>query len=87
MSHENSTVDELITTLKQQRDELGLKIHLAGDEVKQEWQTLRERLDKLTADYEPTKQAASESAGNVAASLKLVAEEIREGFQRVKKSL
>lgn len=87
MSHEDSTIDELITTLKQQRDEIGLKIHLAGDEAKHEWQTLRDKLDKLTADYEPAKQAATESAGNVAASLKLVAEEIWDGFQRVRKSL
>lgn len=87
MSHEKSTLDELISTLKQQRDEINLKIHLAGDEAKQEWKTLRDRLDKLTADYEPVKKAAGESAGNVAASLKLVAEEIKEGFKRVKKSL
>lgn len=87
MAHEQSTLDELISTLKQQRDEIGLKIHLAGAEAKEEWQTLRDKLDKLTADYEPVKKAAGESAGNVFESLKLVAEEIREGFSRVRKSL
>ncbi len=87
MPHEQSTLDELISTLKQQRDEIGLKIHLAGAEAKEEWQTLRDKLDKLTADYEPAKQAASESAGNIAESLKLVAQEIWDGFQRVRKSL
>lgn len=87
MSHEKSSLDELITTLRQQRDEIGLKIHLAGAEAKQEWQSLRDRLDKLTADYEPAKRAAGESAGKVYESLKLVAEEIRDGFNRVRKSL
>jgi uncharacterized coiled-coil DUF342 family protein len=87
MPHEKSTLEEMISMLKQQRDEINLKIHLAGDEAKAEWKTLRDRLDKLTADYEPVKKAAGESAGNVYESLKLVAEEIRDGFNRVRKSL
>jgi len=87
MAHESTTLAELISTLKQERDELKLKAHLASAEAKEEWDALRGRLDKLLADYEPVKSAASESAGKVSASLKTVGEEILAGFHRIRKSL
>lgn len=87
MPHEKSTLEEMISMLKQQRDEINLKIHLAGDEAKEEWKVLRDKYDKLMDDYEPVRKAAGESAGNVYESLKLVAEEVWEGFKRVKKAL
>ena len=36
MAHEKSTLDELITTLKQERDQLAVKANLAGKDVRQE---------------------------------------------------
>ena len=36
MTHEETPISELISTLKQQRDELALKIHLGEAEAKQE---------------------------------------------------
>lgn len=86
MSHD-PPLQEVISTLKQERDELALKIHLAGAEAKQEWEGLRGKLDQLLADCDPAKQAAAETAGNVGEAMKLVANEIREGFQRIRKAL
>lgn len=84
---EHSGLAELISSLKQQRDELALKIHLGKAEAKQEWEKVTVKLDKLTKDYEPVKDAVEESAGSVLDALKLVAGEVKQGFERIRKSL
>lgn len=87
MSHEERPLAELISTLKQQRDELKVKVHLCAAEAKQEWDQAVEKLDQLTSDYDPVKHAVKESATDVTASLKLVAGEIKQSFDRIRKSL
>lgn len=84
---EKSTVDGLISSLKQQRDELALQIHLAGMEAKEEFDGAQTKLDKLTDDFEPVKDAMAESAANVWESLKLVAGEVKESFDRIRDSV
>lgn len=84
---ESDTLAEIISSLKQQRDELRLRMHLAGAETKQEYERLTGKITELTDQYEPTRQAAGETASNVLAALKLAAEEIKAGYDRVAKSL
>jgi chromosome segregation ATPase len=87
MSRQQDLLTELISSLKQQRDELALQIHLGKAEAKEEWEKVQARLDQLTADAEPLKEAVEESAENVLESLKLVADEIKNSFDRIRKSL
>ena len=84
---ERDYLAELISSLKQQRDELALQIHLGKEEAKEEWERITAKLNDLAKDYEPVKDAVEETAGNVFGALKLVAGEIEEGFQRIRKSL
>ena len=62
MSDSRQLVSDLILKLKQQRDELALKIHLGKRDAKDEWEEMRSKLDQLADDYEPVKEAATESA-------------------------
>ena len=78
---------QLISALKQQRDELALKIHLGEAEAKQQWEKVTAQLDDLTKEYEPLKGAVEETAGNVLDALKLTAQEVGEGFERIRKAL
>ncbi len=87
MSQLGKTVDELISSLKQQRDELRVKIHLGSTELKQELSQLENRLDELTRKYDPLKHALSDTSADVWSSMKLVGEEIAKGFDRIRKSL
>jgi hypothetical protein len=87
MSEQKALLANLISTLKQQRDELALKAHLGTMESKEEWDKLTAKFDKLTSDFDPTKDAVEESAGEVWESLKLVADEVKNGFERIRKSL
>ena len=87
MSEEKDLLAETLSTLKQQRDEIALKMHLAESEAKEEFEQAKDRLDQLTAEYDPLKEAVGESAEQVTASLKLVAEELVSSFDRIRKSL
>ncbi len=87
MSQQKGHLAELISSLKRQRDELALKIHLGKADAKEEWNKITKKLDDLTSDYEPLKDAVGETAENLLAGLKLVTEEIQSGFNRIRKSL
>ena len=87
MSEEKDVVGELITTLKQQRDEIALKIHLGKEDAKDEWEKAQEKFTKLSEEFEPVKVAVEESASNIFASLKIVAGELKESFDRIKDSI
>lgn len=87
MSDEQSTLGEVISTLKQRRDEIALKIHLGEMEAKEEFEKAKGKLDQMVDDFEPVKDAAAESAQNILSSLKLVGEEVMSSFDRIYKSL
>lgn len=80
-------LDETISALKQQRDELRLRLHLAGKEAQQEYERLSGKIDELSGQYEPVRQAAAESAQNVIAALSLAADEMKAGLARIRKAL
>ena len=87
MAHEKSALRELLTTLKQQRDELRVRMHLARAEVRDEWNEVQTKLDKLADDFEPLKDAVGDSADDMVAGLKNVGEEIKQTFDRIRRSL
>lgn len=87
MSQDRDFLNETISSLKQQRDELALQMHLGKEELKDEWDKMQVKLDKLSDDFDPVKDAMEESASNLFESLKLVAGEIKESFDRIKSSI
>jgi uncharacterized coiled-coil DUF342 family protein len=87
MSHRYERLEQLISSLKQQRDELAMKIHLGKDELKDEWRDLNEKLVHLSKRFEPLKDAAGETSEDVWEALKLVGEEVKNGFNRIRKAL
>ena len=87
MSDTKIKIEKIISTLKQQRDELGLQIHLGAAEAKEEFDEAMQKLNKMSSGFEPVKDAAEESVESVFESLKLVGEEVKTSFNRVKKSL
>ena len=87
MSDTKHMIEETINALQQQRDELEVQMHLGAAEAREEFEEAMQRLDKMSRDFEPVKEAAEESAENVLASLQLVGEELMSSFDRIKKSL
>jgi uncharacterized coiled-coil DUF342 family protein len=87
MAIDRKQLDNLIASLKKERDELAVQIHLGKTEAKAQWDKVTAQLDELTKDYQPVREAAEESAENILTALKLVAGEVQEGFDRIRKSL
>jgi seryl-tRNA synthetase len=80
-------LSNMIDDLKTERDELSLQIHLGMQDAKSEWNALSKKLDELNRRYEPVKDAAKESGEDVWDAMKLVADEIKDGFHRIRQSL
>jgi transposase len=80
-------IEELLETLKRQRDELALKIHLGKAEARDEWEKLEKKLAELKAQATPVGSALGETAKGVGTALELAGEEIKKGYDRIRKLL
>ena len=83
----SQVVATLIRELKQDRDELKVKVHLGKMELQDDWDELNDKLEALIGRFEPLKDAIEETSEDVWDSLKLVGSEISSGFRRIRKSL
>lgn len=87
MTQDPHRIEELIQSLKQQRDALSVKAHLAGMEARDELKRLDGKLSQLCSQYDPVRDAVEETADEVWTAMKVLGREIGEGFTRVGKSL
>ena len=87
MSGRMDEVKKLVEALKQQRDELKLKIHLAKADASDEWTKAEERWKRLKAKTEIFREEAGESSKEVTAAAKLLVDEIKRGYERIRKTL
>ena len=74
--------DDLIADLKQKRDELRLKIHLASKEAQDEWEELEEKMQEFSSRAELGK--TSEGVGDALGKL---GEELKQGYKRVRNAI
>jgi vacuolar-type H+-ATPase subunit D/Vma8 len=77
-----SDFDDLVADLKQKRDELRLKIHLASKEAQDEWEDLEEKMEKFSsrAELDRTSEGIGDALGKVGEELKL-------GYQRIRDAI
>jgi outer membrane murein-binding lipoprotein Lpp len=87
MTDQVRSLDALIKRLTEERDALRVQIHLASMDAKDEYERISSKVDALTRQYHPVKNAVEESAANVFAALGLAADELWLGFKRVRQSL
>jgi len=74
--------DDLVADLKQKRDELRLKIHLASKEAQDEWEDLEEKMQEFSSRAELGK--TSEGLGDALGKL---GEELKMGYKRVRDAI
>ena len=70
--------DEVLGTLKQERDELALKVHLGKKEAAAEWERLEAKWHEVTTD---------ESTVGLGLAFELAAEELTKGYEKIRKLL
>jgi len=87
MTNAREEIEKLMHQLEQQRDELRLKMALAKLEAREEWEKLEKQWGQLKANAPQIREDLGATAGGVGAALKKAAEEIRDGYARLRKML
>lgn len=71
--------------LKTQRDVLAVKIHLAKSDIKDEWQELEKKWQTFCARNHQLQRELRETANDVEDDLHYLTQDLREGYQRLKR--
>lgn len=87
MSESLSDIEALIEGLKQQRDAIRVQLHLGKAEAKQEWEEMEKKLENLRAKAQLVGNETQEASRDVFEAAKLLAEEIKAGYERIRKRL
>ena len=75
---------ELLNTLKTQRDELNVKMHLASMEVRDEWQVVEDKWEHLQSKGAQLEKEAGGAAHEVGEAISILGHEIKEGYKRIR---
>lgn len=78
-------IDEMKEDIEQLRDEAKLKAHLGKAEALEELGKLENQWEGLLLKCETFTGEAKKTLGNTSAALGLAADELKEGFDRVRK--
>lgn len=73
--------------LLQQRDELLVQLNLAKLEAKEEWQKTEAKLEELKAKLDTVASEAKDASDDVWTSMKMLGEEIKTAYERIKDRL
>jgi hypothetical protein len=73
----------MLNELKQERDELRVRLHLAKLESSEEWQKLEAKLGKFESKAKGLGDATADASREMGAAVKLLGEEIRDGFKKI----
>lgn len=79
--------EDLSTEVKKERDEINVQLHLLNMEAKQEWHKLEKKYRQFKSDTNKLTDAAEGSAEEVTNAIKLVGDELKAGYRRVRKTL
>jgi D-mannonate dehydratase len=85
MADETGKLDALKESIEQLRDEIKLKAHLGKAEAVEELEKLEKKWDSFLEQYKPVAEEAGKTAENTGAALGLVADEIKAGYERIRK--
>jgi len=85
MADETRTLDAMKASIEQLRDEIKLKAHLGKAEAVEELEKLETKWDSFMEQYKPVAKEAGKTAENAGAALGLVADELKAGYERIRK--
>jgi len=78
---------EMIESLKQGRDELNVRMHLAKAEAKDLWHEMEDKWQLLRSQLDRIDNESGDATKDIGAATMVVAEEIRRGYQKLKDML
>lgn len=81
------TYKSVIDSLKEERDELNLKMHLAGMEVREEWEDVEKKWEHLQSKGRQLGKATGESTHELGKAFSILGDELKETYRRLKRAL
>jgi hypothetical protein len=84
MSDWTKTFEKEVDDLRRVRDELQVQMHLAGQEAKDGFQTLEKKWEHLEGRAKVVAQGAEGAMEDVGDAAKLLLEEFKNGYRRIK---
>jgi vacuolar-type H+-ATPase subunit D/Vma8 len=82
-------IDDIIAELKQKRDELRVKIHLASKEVREEWDELESKMHDFSKKAKQFADDAKirETGEGLGDALQKLGRELKLGYERVRDAM
>lgn len=77
-------IEALKEDLRQHRDELRLKLHLAGEEGKEQWEALEKKYENFAARASQMRREAGDISSDLVTATGLLGEEIKKGYKRLR---
>ncbi|GAB5451637.1 MAG: hypothetical protein Hals2KO_19650 [Halioglobus sp.] len=81
------SIENAFDALKQQRDELRVKLHLAGMEVSDEWDELEDQWENLVAKKDQLKHELEPTVADARVAWLMLKDEIKEGYKTIRHRL
>ena len=80
-------IEKAINGVQTLRDEIGLRMHLASKDLRDEWETLESRWSQFQQSTGRVADATRTSGEEISAATRLLLKELVRGYQRVRSSL
>lgn len=87
MAHSLEQLQKIADNLKRQRDELQVKLHLGKADARDEWAKLETRWEDVKTKMEAVRKEASHTTESVSTGLGLVLDELKKGYDNIRKTL
>lgn len=87
MAHSREQLQKIADNLKRQRDELQVKLHLGKGVARDEWAKLETRWEDVKTKMEAVRKETSHTTESVSTGLKLVLDELKKGYDNIRKTL
>jgi hypothetical protein len=78
---------QVLDKLRQERDEIRLKLHLGKAELKDEWEALEKKWEHLETRMAEAAEGARETSREVGATFGVLSEEIGQAYRRIRARL
>jgi archaellum component FlaC len=85
MTDGTSKFEALKASIEQLRDEINVKAHLGKAEARDALEELETKWSSVQAQYKSVANEAGKTAQNTRAALRLVADELKQGYERIRK--
>ncbi|MFT6407930.1 MAG: vacuolar-type H+-ATPase subunit D/Vma8 [Arenicella sp.] len=82
-----NTYKSVIDALKNERDELNVKMHLASMEVRDEWAEVEKRWQHAQSKAHQLSKASGQSAHELGEAFSILGDELKETYRRIRRTL